>query len=376
MRLPVRRSRRAAAALAAALAALVPPARAAWHPVDASWDVFAFAQRDYGGQPDKAEGFRYVGARSAVDFLVDAVTRFRTSVALSFVSNDDAARVQGVDSITSASSRLLALDASAGLERRVGESWTLRPGLYYHHQKGYISEGVDLSVDRDVAGGDATLSASLQVRVSFLDLDTWYGGNAGSDLLATNALGLSWRQNVSPSVEALLGVQYTRQDGYLGDSFNYVLVRDPIVGTAVASEALPDVRHRGQINGRVRWSPWRDAALGLDASAYRDSWEIRHVAVEPGVALPLPGGSRLRSWWRVSSQDASEFHAPRLVALPQYRTQDSDLGAFTMNSAGVSVVVPRGSRAFPDELEVSLYGFSRNDGLRAGGANAGFRRRW
>lgn len=377
MRLPVRRSGRILALSLATLSLAVPrAASAAWHPVEAAWDVFAFAQQDRGGQPDKEEGFRYLGARSAIDFLVDAVTRFRTTVALSFVTNDDAASVPGVDSITSASARLLALDVSTGVERRVGDTWTLRPGLFYHHQKGYISEGVDLAVDRDFADGDATLSASVQVRVSFLDLDTWYGGNAGSDLLGTNAFGLSWRQNLSPSVVALLGAQYTRQDGYLGDSFNYVLLRNPAVGVAVASESLPDTRHRGQLNGRLRWSPRLNAVLGFDASAYRDSWEIRHVSAEPNVTLPLPGGSRVRSWWRVSSQEASEYYLPHLVAIPPYRTQDSDLGEFVMNSAGLSVMVPRGTRAFPDELEVTLYGFSRNDGIRAGGANAGFRRRW
>lgn len=373
------RPRRGTASRVAAVAALLlaaAPARAAWHPQEASLDVFAFAQQDRGGQEYKAEGLRYLGLRSAVDFLANAATSFRTKVALSFVTNDDAADVPRVDAITSASSRLLALDASIGVEHRAGDTWTFRPAIAYHHQRGYISEGLDLAVDRHLAGGDATLSATVQVRASFLELDTWYGTEGGSELAAANAFGLSWRQNVSPSVVALVGAQYTRQDGYLGDSFNYVLLTDAAGPFAVTSEALPDVRHRGQVNARVRWSPHPGAAGGLDVSVYRDDWKLDHVSAEPSVTLPLPGGGRVRSWWRVSSQDAARYFLPELASVPRYRTQDSDLADFLMHSAGLSVVVPRGSRAFPDELELSVYGFTRDDGIRAAGANAGVHRRW
>ena len=258
---------RAAAALAVApLVGVAPRARAAWHPASTSFDTFAFAQQDRGGQPYKAEGLRYLGARAAVDLLIDGVTTLRTRAALSFAANEAAAHVPNVDAITSASSRLVALDASVGLERRVGDTWVLRPELFYHHQNGYIGEGLDLTVDRNLADGDATLSASVQVRVSFLDLDTWYGASGGNDLLATNAFGLSWRQNLSPSVVAQLGGQYTRQDGYLGDSFNYVVIVGGSGPLAAADEALPDVRHRGQANGRLRWSPGPGTAGGVDVS--------------------------------------------------------------------------------------------------------------
>ncbi len=371
-----RRARAAAAAAAAAVLLGTTAAPGAWHPQEATFDVFAFAQQDRGGQAYKAEGLRYLGLRSALDLAAGAATLFRTTVALSFVTNDDPADVPRVDAITSASSRLLAMDASVGVEHRAGDTWTFRPAVTYHHQKGYIAEGLDLAIDRHLAGGDATLTATLQVRASFLELDTWFGTEAGSELAAANAFGISWRQHLSPSVTTLLGAQYTRQDGYLGDSFNYVLLSDAAGPFAATSELLPDVRQRGQLNGRVRWSPRPGAAGGLDVSVYRDDWKLVHVSAEPSVSLPLPGGGRARSWWRISSQDAARYYLPDLTTVPRYRTQDSDLGDFTMNSAGISVTVPRGDRVFPDELELSAYGFTRDDGIRAAGANAGFRRRW
>ena len=367
---------RTVAIAAVALAVFAPRARAGWHPSAASFDTFAFAQQDRGGQAYKAEGLRYLGARSAVDLLVDGLTTLRTTVAVSFVANEDAARVPNVDSITSASSRLVALDAAVGLERRIGERWVLRPGIFYHHQNGYIGEGVDVAVDRNFADGDATLSASAHMRVSFLDLDTWYGESGGNELQATNAFGLSWRQNLSPSVVAQIGGQYTRQDGYLGDSFNYVVILAGTTPVAATDETLPDVRHRGQVNGRLRWSPAPGAAGGVDASYYVDNWGVHHVAAEPNLTLPLPGTATVRTWWRVSSQDAARYYAARVTTLAHFHTQDSDLGEFAMNSAGMSLTVPRGGRALPDELELSVYGFTRDDGIRAGGANAGFRRRW
>lgn len=373
MRLPV--MVRAVTQAAFLIAALTPSARA-MNPLEAAFDLFGFIQDDGGGQELKAEGMRYVGARASADFALDGATELETSLATSFLVNEEAAKLSGVDAITGASPRLLALDVSVGLSARRAEVWTLRPAIVYHHQKGYISEGLDLAVDRELAGGDATLTAALHVSAAFLDLETYYGIEAGRELAATNAFSLSLRQNLSPALVAQLGAQYVRQDGYLGDSYNYVVLTSGGAPTAVTSEKLPRVRHRGQLSGRVRWSLGPDAAAGLDGSWYSDDWDVRHLAIEPSLTCPLPGRFRARSWWRVSRQDAAEHFRAQIQALDRYHTQDSDLGSFVTHSVGMAVIIPRGTRPRRDELEVAIYGFTRDDGIRALGASTGLRRRW
>jgi hypothetical protein len=363
---------------AAAVILLILPAQSASavHPLEATLDFFGFVQDDDGGQALKAEGMRYVGARATARFILDATTDLETSVATSFLSNESAADLPGIDAITGASPRLLALDVSAGLSARRGEVWTLRPALVYHHQKGYVSEGVDIVVDRDLAGGDATLTAALNVRVAFLALETFRGRDAGTELAGTNALSVSWRQNVSTTLVTQVGAQYVRQDGYLGDSYNYVVLTSGGDPVAVTDETLPRVRQRGQLNGRVRWSLRPDAAAGADASWYFDDWAVRHFAFEPSLTWPLPGRGRVRGWWRVSNQEAAEHFRTEIQALGRFQTQDSDLGSFVTHSAGVVLVLPRGARARADEMELTLYGFTRDDGIRALGASTGVRRRW
>jgi hypothetical protein len=348
----------------------------ALHPLEATFDLFGFAQDDDGGQSFKAEGLRYVGARASADFALDGSTELQASAATSFLSNESPADIAGVDAISGASRKLLALDVSAGLSVRRGEAWTLRPSIAYHHQKGYVSEGVDLAVDRKVAGGDATLTAALSVRFAFLDLESFSGTDAGTELAGTNALSVSWRQNVTPRVMTQVGAQYVRQDGYLGDSYNYVVLTSAGVPAAITDEVLPRRRHRGQVNGRVRWSLGANTAAGLDASWYLDNWGVRHFAVEPSFACPLPAIGRARGWWRVSRQERTEHFRSAGQPLGRYHTQDSDLGSFVAHSAGVALTVPHGGRARADEIEIALYGFTRDDGIAALGASTGMRRRW
>jgi hypothetical protein len=358
------------------LLVLSAPAALAFHPLEATLDFFGLTQDDDGGQRFKAEGLRYVGARASADFALDGTTEFQTSVATSFLVNESAADIPGVDAISGASRKLLALDVSTGLSVRRGEVWTLRPAVAYHHQKGYVSEGVDLAVDRELAGGDALLTAALSVRFAFLDLETFAGTDAGTELSGTNALSVSWRQNVTPTLMTQVGAQYVRQDGYLGDSYNYVVQTNGGVPTAITDEILPRRRHRGQLNGRVRWSLGANAAAGLDASWYLDNWDVRHFAVEPSFSCPLPSIGRARGWWRLSHQERTEHFRSEGEALGRYHTQDSDLGSFVAHAAGVALSVPRGGRTGADEIEIALYGLTRDDGIAALGASTGLRRRW
>lgn len=353
----------------------------ALEPRELRFDVYAFSQEDGGGQEFKAEGFAYLGVRSAGTVAVSSGTAAHWSAALALIDNDEPERLPATASsatVTSASARVLTLDFSATLEfRKPGSPWAVLPGIYFHQQKGYISEGFDLAVERELNGGDTVLSGSFHVRAAWLDLRFWDFREEPRDLALSNSFSLGVKQNLSPSVVGSLGFQFTRQDGVLFDTFNYVLLYNS-AGTAYAvrDESLPNERHRGQASGRLRYSPRLGTALGADVSYYLDDWGIRHYAAEPSVRVPLPAGGHIRAWYRFSDQRESKYFdtAPRAPEI--YLTQDSDLGGFLMHSGGVSFGFPFSSGAQPWEWRAAAFGFRRDDDISAVALDAGVVRKW
>ena len=356
---------------------LAGPASSEVRPREVRFDLYAFSQDDDPAQPLRNEGLTYVGARpSAVLELSPSVT-LHANGAFALISNEDAAELPASAgaTVTSASSRVIAVDVSAGLEiRRPGSPWTFRPGAYYHHQVGWVSEGVDVGVDRELSGGDAVISLTVNQRVAFPKLRTWNGVDNGRDITATHSVTLGWKQNVSPSVVTNVSFQFTRADGFLGDSYNYVVLYNGGTPIAVRDESLPNKRNRFQGSARIRWSPRLGTALGLDASAYKDDWDIRHVAVEPSVAAPLPGGLRGKAWFRWSDQKESKYFRAAPSAERRFQTQDSDLGTFTTKGGGFSLTVPVGDRRW--EWRIAAFGLDRSDGMLAAGMDAGVVRAW
>jgi hypothetical protein len=368
---------RSAAIVAAALLAS-PAARADLSPREVRFDLYAFSQDDDTAQPLRSEGLTYFGARPAAVLELSPAVTLHANGAFALISNEDAAVLPASAgaNVTSASSRVIAVDVSAGLEiRRPGSPWTFRPGAYYHHQVGWVSEGIDVGVDRELAGGDAVLSLTVNQRVAFPKLRTWSGLDRGRDVTATHSVTVGWKQNVSPSVATNVALQYTRADGFLGDAYNYVVLYDGGTPIAVRDEQLPNRRNRFQASGRVRWSPRLGMAAGLDASAYTDDWDIRHVAVEPSLAVPLPGRARGRFWYRRSDQEAAKYFRAAPRTEHRFQTQDSDLGAFATNGGGASIAVPVGPGG-RWEWRIAVFGLDRSDGMRAGGADAGVVRTW
>lgn len=347
-------------------------------PLEARFDLYAFSQEDNGGQALRNEGMSYWGARPAGSFQLGESLTLHASGAVAVILNEDAAELPASTgaTITSASSRVIAMDISVGLElRRPGSPWTFRPGVYYHHQIGWVAEGIDLGLDRELAGGDAVLSLTLNQRVAFPKLRTWDDRDLGRDITATHSAALGWKQNVSRSVVTQLTLQFTRADGYLGDSYNYIVFYRQGTPSSVGDERLPSSRNRLQLSVRVRWSPWLGTALGWDGSTYLDDWGIHHFAMEPSTALPLPGRARGRFWYRLSDQRGSKYFqsAPRFFE--PFQTQDSDLGTFITHGGGLTLAFPWGDEG-RWEWRLTAFGLTRSDGIRAGGADGEVVRTW
>ncbi len=359
------------------LVTLVGTARAdafAWR--ELRFDAYVFSQEDHGGQPLKAEGVTYLGLRPAATVDLSESVTFRINSAIALLLNDDPEAFDTINgaTVTSASSEVIAWDMSAGLRIQTpGSAWTFLPGLYYHHQVGYVAEGIDLGVEREFSGGDTILSITFNLRAAFPLQKFWDGRHLGRDQAITNNLALGVRQHLSPALLVSGSVQYTRGDGKLGNALNYVVFYNGTEALALGDETLPSTRNRWQFSARVRYSPTVGVAIGLDNSRYTDDWGIDHVAVEPSLATPLGGGTSGRFWYRWSDQTGTKYFDATPAFTKPFVTQDSDLATFTMHSAGAAFAVPMGPGW---ELRTSVFGFDRGDGIRALGTDVGTIRRW
>lgn len=350
-----------------------------------TFDVFVFSQEDDVGHPLKAEGMSYQGGRATSTLRLDGTYTLGLSAGVSHIQNEPAAELPATVAnarITSASREIIALDASASLTiRKPGAAWTFVPGVTYHHQDAYVAIGPDLTVMRELGGGDTILRAAWRLRFGFPKLVFWDGAREGRDRLVSHTVLLGLTQTLSPSWLLNVALQYTRQDGFQSDPYNYVVLYSDGDPVELTRESLPEDRNRVQLSARLRYSPVAGFAMGIDNSYYLDDWGIRHLAFEPNAAFPLSGDIDGRVWYRVSFQDDTKYFHRMPSIVHSYQTQDSDLDSFTMQTGGLTVAVPVGAAPAAGEgprweSRGTIFGFYRDDRVYALGANVGIGARW
>jgi hypothetical protein len=345
-------------------------------------DLFVFTQGDGGGNPLVAEGFDYQSIGLDVRFPMGGRRVVQGTANFAYLQNDPLQPLPGTignADVTSASADFVTLDTSLKLELPSSDGgWLLVPGLFYHHQWGYLAGGLDLDVRRVLAGGDTVLRVSYAGRFARLNQDNWDGEPWQFDQRISNNFLVSFTQTLSPAVIADVSLQYTLQQGLLHSTLRYVALYDaggaPVL---LVDELLPRARERWQLNLRGRWSPRRGRSFGLDLSGYRDDWGVEEATVEPSFETPLPHGLRGRLWYRVAVQRGSRFFVERPTEVLPYMTQDSSLGSFALQSAGVVVLVPLGARgAVRWVLRAAALGFLRSDHVGGAGGSVGASAEW
>lgn len=347
-----------------------------------SLDVYAFSQGDEGGDLYRNEGFDYFAWALEMRFTLSEVFALNLVGTLGYIINEPVPELPETISnralLTSASEELLTLDAAATLDiSPPGLGWRFSPGFYYHQQHGYIVFGGDLGAVGELAGGDTVLSASYGFRHVRPVEASWEGHFPPRDRLVTHNVRVGWTQTLSPSWLLALGLQYTRQDGLLHSTLQYVTLFDSAgAPVELIDEALPRERNRFQVNARARWSPLQGLSVGLDTSLYLDDWGIVHGAVQPSVTLPVTARIRWRIWYRLSLQTGTKHHQDRPTSALEHRTQDSDLLGFSMHSPGTTVTIPIGGSPLFWTLRVSGYGFYRDDDVYGAGGTLGVLAAW
>jgi hypothetical protein len=157
-----------------------------------------------------------------------------------------------------------------------------------------------------------------------------------------------------------LNYDLTLQTGYLATPSNFVYVQ----GTAV-NELFPRNRQRHAFFGRVRQLLTPDLSIEPGVGYYVDDWGAN--AWSTTLALfweAIPDGMIVRPSARYHSQSAIDYFIPYTgaTAIPEYRTQDSDLSSFSDYTAGLKFIWPH---ALGDNVEVELGGeyTDRSDGV-------------
>ncbi|MFT7621319.1 MAG: hypothetical protein ACI9WU_000480 [Myxococcota bacterium] len=359
------------------LAAAVPPEPG----LSVALDLYAFSQSDQGGDLYRAEGFDYLASSVAIEAQLGDDLRLSAVGTVGYIDNEPSAELpESIENralLTSASQEIITLDAAVSLRiAPPGRWWSITPGIYYHHQHGYVVFGADLGFGARLAGGDTQLTTHYSGRLVRPIEALWSGGFAERDLLITHNLLVSWTQTLSPEWLMVLSGQYTRQDGVLHSSLQYVATFDDSgVAVSLIDEVLPRERNRGQLNVRARYSPSPGWAVGLDLSGYLDDWDIEHAAIQPSLVVPL-GPLSWRLWYQLAIQDGTSHFRERPSADDATRTADSDLRDFVMHSPGTTLTIGLGGTEPAWSLRLSGYGFIRDDQVRGGGGKAGVGASW
>lgn len=269
-------------------------------------------------------------------------------------------------------------DRYAGYDVGAFYAWsdqtTIGAGLSFSNEYDYASAGGYLKWSHSTESRNDTFVVRLSSYFDTLDMILFDGSERGSEDRQSLSLGLGWTHVLGPSTVGTLNWDITRQQGFLSTPYNSVVTALP-----EAEEALPDNRFRNALFARVRHLVSDSFALEPGIGAYFDDWGGSAFSLEAAAFWePLPGAMILRGSYRYHWQaELDYFLDDTAVALPEFRTQDSDLAAFTSHTFGLKVVFPRVS-LFGDNQEIEL-GFDytmRSDDLDAFSVTMGYQWRF
>jgi hypothetical protein len=268
--------------------------------------------------------------------------------------------------------------ASLGGAYKLSPVLRLGGNISFSGEYDYTSIGLSGFVARDLNNKNTTLKLNLNGFQDTIDIIRWDGAQVeGTDDRTTLSLTGNWYQIITPSTHSELGISATHQSGFLETAYNFAVVEDPggfpletgfpdyldqFATGEIVQEELPDTRTRGSIFGRVRTSLDPATAVELGGRLYADSWGISSVTIEPRlyhwlIKDKLSARLRYRFYAQTAADDYSEHFN---LVTPEFRTQDSDLGDFTANGAGLKF-----SWYFSETLRFDFSGdyIQRSDGI-------------
>jgi hypothetical protein len=211
-------------------------------------------------------------------------------------------------------------------------------GVSFSTEFDYRSLGFFLKGSYDTPTKNDTLAVKFSAYFDTLDLNYFDGtGGSGTDTRRSISAGLGWTHVMGPRTLGTLNWDLTLQNGYLSTPYNSVVT----AGTEVR-EILPEARVRNAFFGRVRHLLWDDLAVEAGAGGYFDDWGATAFHVEVNLFWEaFPKTLILRPSYRFHDQTEVDYFLPDTAAvIPEFRTQDSDLAAFSSHTLGLKLTFP------------------------------------
>ncbi len=329
-----------------------------------------YDQKDGGGNPNLDEDMTVLEPQVLVSKALDASwmmsLKFQADI-ISAASVEHGKRFPvGVQ--TGASG-----DKYIGFDGGVFYAWsdrtTIGGGVSISSEYDYQSLGGYLKWSHDTASHNDTFLVRLGMFRDNVELFLFDGSEPGSDELRTSiSLGLGWTHILGPRTLGTLNWDLTSQSGFLSTPYNSVVA----AGTEVP-EVLPDSRFRNALHARVRHLLLDDLAVEPGLGAYFDDWGATAFNVELMLFWEaLPGSVILRPWYRFHSQtEVDDFLSTSAAAIPEFRTQDSDLADFTSHTIGLKLILPvlfGGAQEFEIGVDYTM----RSDDLDSMSLSAGW----
>lgn len=220
-------------------------------------------------------------------------------------------------------------------------NWHLGFGKEYD----YTSFGLGASLTRDLPERRASVSLSLDAYLDQVDIIRFDGKEEGSDDRTSLAATVTWSQVLTPRWRGELGLTLAHQSGFLETPYNAVVIEDPLLppnpnldnlarGFEIPEE-LPDERLRLALFGRARRLLSDRTSIELGGRLYADDWGITSLTLEPRLYRELiPEELLLRLRYRFYVQSAADDFQESFTEEQEFRTQDSDLGDFSLHGLG------------------------------------------
>lgn len=247
--------------------------------------------------------------------------------------------------------------------------------LSYSSEYDYRSTGATLKWTHDTPSRNDTFSIRVSGYHDMLKIIRFDGSDdEGTDTRNSYSIGLGWTHVLTGRTVGTVNWDVTFQEGFLSTPYNSVVA----AGTEV-TEVLPDSRVRNALHTRVRHLLWDDLAVEPGLGFYVDDWgavagnfEIRLFwEVLPEVVILRPG-------YRFHVQsEVDDWLEDTAAAIPEFRTQDSDLADFTSHTVELAVILPR-VHVFGADQEIELAGgyTTRSDDLNAAMFTVGYQWRF
>lgn len=255
-----------------------------------------------------------------------------------------------------------------GLSHKWSPYTTLGAGISLGNEEDYRSLGFHARWMHETQDRNDAFALRMSLYSDTVELQYFDGTDGGSDARRSFSPGVAWTRVVGERTLLSVGYDITLQHGFLGTAKNSV-----VVGATEVRENLPDDRIRHSFTVRLRHLLADPLAVEPEAGYYLDDWGARayglgvylHWEASPDRVILRPGFR-----WYVQSE-VDFFVDGGAPAIPEYRTQDSDLGSFTTRTIGLKATFLK-SFLFGDELDLSADFASRSDGLSWFSITVGF----